>query len=735
MPFHNPYHFVPVKTRNGTDDVSSDAIRSNGYDPESPASHITHNRYVAGTNSGRVVCRLTAVTPFFVGDKRSREATEQQSALVEPFTSLESGASLKNWRGDSSVSAPAIPATTLRGLISGTIEAASNSALRVLGNRTYSYRKRATPREPLSSMGMVIGTEGKFRVMPLRAYKVRLSNASGFQTFSEAAPRFYYLRTRVNGREPDWEPTIDPNPIYEPDLISEAEFLLRTSVEQAEYVRGIVRIMWAEDRDLPDTRKNELFIPFSDKAEECLKGDRNNKWPTFSIGAAARTLFEELADERTQASEPKEGEQYGEGTVMPYEPIGTKRNSSGRDGYKFRLKRGDLVYFRWPENNGETISEIALSSIWRGRVNDRAEPARTFDFFSEIDNELLPFNHERRVITPAEQMFGFVEDNEPMSRKPRADHSELSLAGRLYPSNARFVGIRKAGGGAWQPLQSKNDLFDHECTLRILASPKPPSPAMYFRRITGEGYVAKHELKLKEHRPQGRKMYLHHPPSTTQRWVTNDPATFSKQKVTIQPFKAGSVFYFHFDFENLTDRELGALLYSLEPTPEFHHKLGMGKPIGLGSVKLEIAGLFLVNRTERYTESGFRAPRYAWTWKMDGFDKEAPETLYESEIRAMGARLVRPIESLHGEFRLSMDTEIRSALELLGRRAVRNGELDSLAGPVHTPLAVGQEGSPELETYKWFVNNDLPKQSSRQYLKPIGDQTILPKLKENVEVK
>ena len=39
------------------------------------------------------------------------------------------------------------------------------------------------------------------------------------------------------------------------------------------------------------------------------------------------------------------------------------------------------------------------------------------------------------------------------------------------------------------------------------------------------------------------------------------------------------------DFDNLSPRELGLLLYALKPAEGFRHKLGMGKPIGLGGVR------------------------------------------------------------------------------------------------------------------------------------------------------
>ncbi len=52
-------------------------------------------------------------------------------------------------------------------------------------------------------------------------------------------------------------------------------------------------------------------------------------------------------------------------------------------------------------------------------------------------------------------------------------------------------------------------------------------------------------------------------------------------------------------FENLSQAEIGALLFSLDLPGGCYHKLGMGKPLGLGSVKIT-PRLFLSDRKKRY---------------------------------------------------------------------------------------------------------------------------------------
>lgn len=131
MAFHNPYHFVPVKA------VSKDGITKNSDTKKfdfSSHPHVTHDRYAKDTFSGRVLCKLTVDTPFVVGDNHDTE--------VEPTI-------IHQYEFDGK---PAIPASTLRGLISSIVESSSNSSLRVLEDEFYSYRKKADGNEVLKEL-------------------------------------------------------------------------------------------------------------------------------------------------------------------------------------------------------------------------------------------------------------------------------------------------------------------------------------------------------------------------------------------------------------------------------------------------------------------------------------------------------------------------------------------------------------------------------------------------------
>jgi CRISPR-associated protein (TIGR03986 family) len=93
------------------------------------------------------------------------------------------------------------------------------------------------------------------------------------------------------------------------------------------------------------------------------------------------------------------------------------------------------------------------------------------------------------------------------------------------------------------------------------------------------------------------------------------------QYTQIMPVKSGVTFHFRIYFENLTDVELGALLWVLRLPPRHLHKIGMGKPLGMGSVEIKPT-LHLLDR----------ASRYKWLFDRRGWFEGDPITALESDF-------------------------------------------------------------------------------------------------------
>jgi len=285
-----------------------------------------------------------------------------------------------------------------------------------------------------------------------------------------------------------------------------------------------------------------------------------------------------------------------------------------------------------------------------------------------------------------------------------------------------FAGRVQVSFGLLNPSQSKSP-YQPEVILKSLLSPKPPCPIMYFKGQTNQDYITKSSLTPTKHLPQGRKMYLHNFPqdSREQPWKTVAPNENKQLKTKIQPIQPKTVFYFHLDFYNLNRWELGLLFYALRPTETFRHKLGMGKPIGLGTVQIDPLGLFLIDREQRYrTDEVFNRQRYHQIW-VNG---DIPQALYPREFEATQ----QPIESapfwetLRNEFAKTISPSIKNALALLG-------DPNKVPAVVHVPKDghVGVD-NPEIENenFKWFKTNydkQIKNNDDKQQLTPLDEQS------------
>jgi CRISPR-associated protein (TIGR03986 family) len=802
MVFYNPYHFVPLA---GRDDARHDLpVDKFGAEP-----HLTHDKYVEKTHSGRIVCRLTAKTPFFVGAK-----IESRPSKTDPGESSHFEIEDKT---------PAIPGSSLRGVISSLAEAASGSAMRVLEDKEYSYRMKME--EASQAIGIIVEKNGKLELRPLALpslsrYWRRQGNMPDqkpiwphYKKFFDSFPSpplkmyidgykkkhaanppeieflvpsflhnqeiattklesfsadndadYWYLAMSGN---PAWENADKDKIIYDKDrahLSHNGQYLLgiralnnmrpcRTGVPAN---RGILRVLGINGREkqMPPTKKHEIFIPYPPGSETAA---------TFEIPEKVLEDFYILADERTEATE-EDGEKPPINELLPYGLKGSKRNSGQdkKEERKIRLRAGDIVFFK--AEDGE-ISKISISSIWRERVN-----GSSYDFFKAISKELLPFNSGRETISLAERLFGFISEEKTEGESEREDgqagggnaakQETIMQPDKngfiIYPNGMRVkmdVGNRVAAAPAIKPdkptafasrvrisnalfhpndtIKSANDCYMEAITLKILDSPKPPSPAMYFKPINNAAgeYISKAELGKEDHEPQGRKMYLHHNinQANQEPWKTNDPENNLTQKMKIRPVKAGAEFWFHVDYDNLSDEELGLLCYALEPEVAFQHKIGMGKPIGLGSVKIEPVCVLKMDRKSRYSAAGFFQSRYAPARFRNGCDKESMPDVYKSNC---ADALIGEGFTCAGKIPKNGFTPVKSidkAIKLLGDPGKVRKDIK-----VSTPAAGADD---ENETFKWFGNNDDRNTPNhlRQFLKPITEGTTsLQILKETI---
>jgi CRISPR-associated protein (TIGR03986 family) len=248
------------------------------------------------------------------------------------------------------------------------------------------------------------------------------------------------------------------------------------------------------------------------------------------------------------------------------------------------------------------------------------EGSGTISFFGRAQMFRLPYKNTPKSLLPnalctskeidyAEAVFGYVRDKQH-NAKAKSGNYGRALAGRVYITDGE---CQQLGQDAFLNV---SNMPSGVLTPKILASPKPTSFQHYIVQETpsDSNELAHYDSKKKDDRGRetqenlstlrGNKFYWHQARVTAQSLSEpNHVGNNDTQHTQMKPVRANISFTFRVYFENLLPEELGALSWTLQPPTEegkdYCHKLGMGKPYGMGSVKLE-ATLHLQNTKKRY---------------------------------------------------------------------------------------------------------------------------------------
>lgn len=754
--FLNPYAWLPLTAPDSASWQRFDAL---------PGSIHSHARY-AGL-SGRLVFELRTVTPTFVGGERaSRQGLPPtEPTTVQPFTLL----------GER-----AIPATSLRGVISSIHESLNASNMRVLEDDAMSVRvgvgegisafgrihRRADgywlepltlptihrkangyPIPPGFDRAFANFPVGDDSVAPLRAYFDAPAGA-----YKACEPCYWALEWAALEKAGDADPVCvsqaNRNALRFPSTDAHEKYLIGCKpwagasdrpLTHAEwegrgrpdgYLRGYARTLVAPGRSLPHGVRHWQFIPHPAECDAMDDSERG----LMPIPPDVLARFQRLADEvcagHTRASTPQSQLQ-----VLPYTPVGRDGPPrTAENGYRTELADGDLMLFDVDAQGA--VREIAFSSIWRREVGSTVS-----GFVQHESPDLLPWGMaalrgapRRDALSPSELMFGAVED---MGRRPEGDASG-DRQGRAFAAKVR-IGF----GRAVAPVNCLPAV-----TLKELSARKLPAPALNFRRAAGGGgHISKSALVASPaaFRLKGKRIHLHAlrnadgdvrllddrgRPATGNGgrapWRSchdghQDPGNL--RRVRVEPIAPGEPFYFEVDFDNLDAEELQQLCAAFMPAPGFEHRLGMGKPIGLGSVRIQALGLFIVDRWKRYGQDALDAARYAahgggGMAAVPGLPKHLTA---EQALLSHAGTLPSPADLAQaGMAGAPCSPATRRALYLAGVPG-------HVTVPVHYPARAGQQL--EHEHFNWFVQNDNGRD---QQLGDIdANSTRLPTLRRN----
>lgn len=614
-----------------------------------------HDRWVG--ISGTIHCRLTAVTPIFFSD----------SELVKPDKpgSDHKEYSFFQWDGKK-----AIPAASLRGPIRAVFETITNSCFANLTNKRLSYRMSgreirnlvpARVERPETEQGkqwtlrLLTGSSSVWRYgeAPKELYP------SGVRRYLPITEKFKRDRPSVadvnavkHGEEcwavmtrlvfpPAWRTLALRH--TENEAQQEMTAGLRSGEIKADWNPCVVQGWYCETKQNADNKHSERFF-FRDTGAPGLP-------ESLDLPERVRDNYEDLiADyqdrlerEVSQRKQPEQVEKVfrnGEWkNEAAYSRFVLKENRHER-----RLRGGELVYAQL-EGHATNPGVRFIAPVSWPRVA-----------YEHKVNELLPRYLKRcdsiAQLCPSCRTFGWVHG---------ADE-EGAYRGRVRFSQAT---LEKAGAHVGPYC------------LTILSSPKPTTTRFYLVAPDGRPGKERSDAEVGydgnggRNRLRGRKFYRHFTPT-----LRTDSKPSDQNRTIIDPEGEGAEFTFRVEFENLAEVEIGALIWALTLGSQGHHRLGYGKPLGLGSAQIEITAVETLDPQARY--NGFADSGY-------GSTEQWPRWI-ESFQDAAAERWGKPFPQLES---------VADLLALLKRAEP--------ALPVHYPYSP-EQGLGQKQ-FEWFVGN------------------------------
>ncbi len=665
--FLNPYNFVrPLKA------AKPNEAPLLGNCPPPP-----HDRYLG--LSGRIKCKITTQTPLFIADSHSIESKTVGEKGKEKEHPTYHFFRYKNDQGKDEI---ALPASSLRGMLRATYEAATNSCFSVFsGYKRLSYH--LPPEDALKLIpARVVYTGGQWYLDILNGMTtVNIGEKPAGPQYAAWIMQYTPLRpSRTKDRAPH-SPYSARRTISLSGLQHEAPCeaiveLVKHPLRNFEFW-NVVQVGPSGSHLKPRKSDQKVVQGYLCITNQNIQ-NKHDERVFFAAGSPVRiplldTVRQRYAElikdyQERHADEVQKRLKRHEKNAsvpLPEEPEGDEAAFSRfiLNPAETELHDGSLVYVMLePAGRTARVAFIVPVSVprvgYEQTIADRLDPTA-----KESD---LHKCYRYDALCPACRVFGWVYGSDDPSMPELASEELAAYAGRISLTH----------GKAKLPVKT----FD--ATLAILSSPKPTTTRFYLRPMNGtdprdsqdDFQVSYNEEAHQQLR--GRKFYRHQGiQCRTQGYSSPDGKETDQNRTLKDIVQAGSTFEFEITFENLAEVELGALLWTLE-LEGWHHRLGFAKPLGFGSLRIDVEEFDLLNVQARYEELTL-----GWTPVI------SEKAIYVEKFKtAMKARYGRDFNDLDN---------IRDLRALL---AV------SPDLPVHYPRS-SQEPQPDGKNYEWFMGN------------------------------
>lgn len=313
-----------------------------------------------------------------------------------------------------------------------------------------------------------------------------------------------------------------------------------------------------------------------------------------------------------------------------------------------KLKKPDRMTYFYPD---KSLLRNEINSQ-KARYYGAEKPADNIKFLKNCSqyDRIIPcfYTAEGNVVTG----FGASPYFRIPYRKAISDHIPIELKGDTIDFTDAVFGNK----GNWASRVYFEDLFlatDAEPEFevpklhKVLSGANPTSFQMYLETKKGRAAMWDEESNLR-----GYKLYWH----KNENWVA-EPDVKKQMTTEIAPLKKGHTFTGRIRFENLDKIELGAMcaLFTLGKENGICYKLGGGKPIGLGTVKIT-AELVLQGDdyyTRLFEDNGFALSRSAAS--LEDFKKPFDDYM-AAKLGEKGGKELALYKERMQELRLIMST-------------------------------------------------------------------------------
>ena len=752
--FHNPYTFVPTPPRPSDGFAGDFNPLANGLDHASLKDNLW---------TGHIPIKLTTVTPLVLlkgdGEDRSTDVHQTYDVLdylpesslrgmlrsaYEVVTNSRYGCFGKEhkeklaYRMDSRDAPQLIPAIIKNGDEQGKLVAQLCTGTSV-----------PTPAGPKENGTDEEGAMYAAMFDPYDGTELYTEYDSGYtpKTGQEVWAQIVLCEHRRNNRVnylywkalKVWSTDLHPNEPIESELVEIPISSLYTNVDNPieRIVKGHVLITNKNIRNKHDERiffyDNPTLNP-SDKDVTDLKEDWRKLIKNYRDAHSEDEIFhrEGRRGNSVKAWE-KFGNNPGETAWSPHLYQDSKHRNIWRNDPHGRtadhdaidLKLGDLVYASCEFDKGEISKITHLVPVSISRMLYDLSP-----------RDLLPGSlrpaKQRSELSPADRLFGWVaqpdvEDSDEKNQTKAQDQEYDPYQGR----------IRVICDNVPRPNIIKRFENDQTLPLTILGQPKPEQARFYVATddigTPQKDKISKKNAGYSEGKGlRGRKQYWHHKgleaeldekkhnqcywkPSVEDRTKikrksryqeyrrpdkNSEPQEDSQNRSIKGWIKPGAEFKASLYVQNLQDEEVGALLWLLSLSKGHYFRLGFGKPLGFGSVRMEI---------DYQSQCLPLCTGKDWKKYYSVFDTSLPETLKKEKQENC---LQKFQDSMVAAYREDSDS---NTTDEFGNLSFIKEFLQVLKGPetgapIHYPRT-NRNQDPEGKNFEWFTQNERNRDS------------------------